>query len=172
MSIGSWFTGVINSIGNFVKSVVKAAPGVAVDIEHALATSANVANGLVNGLKAFAATPEGKVLEDVITSLVPAQWVSEIIKWLPVIIQDLGWATAEFNKSSAQLVTEGVQKVLGKGNADVIATDLAAFQAHINTKVASLQGVIVPVQASLSQAHVVYLGLPDSDTDPNEQAAE
>lgn len=171
MGIFTWFGKVANSIASFVSKVVTVAPGVVIDIEHALATAAQVANNLVNGLKAFAATPEGKLLEDVITSIVPAQWVADIVKYLPIIIQDLGWATAEFNKSSAQLVTEGIQKVLAHPNPDVIATHMASLQAHINTKVASLQGVTVPVQASLSQAHVVYLGLPDSDVDPNAQAA-
>lgn len=167
MSVFTWVQKVANSIASWIKGAVKAAPSVIVDVEHALETAAQVSSNLVNSLKAWVATPGGQLVKDVIETAVPAQWVEGVLNFLPTIIQDLGWAAAEFNKSPAQIVEEGLQKAISASNPNVVATNLATLAAHINTHISSVQGVDVPIQASLSQSHVVYLGLPGGDTSPN-----
>jgi hypothetical protein len=164
MSFGTWITKVINSIGNFVSGAVKAAPTVIVNVEHALETAAQVSSNLVNALKSWIATPTGTLVKDVIETVVPAQWIEGVLNFLPTILQDLGWAQAEFNKSPAQIVQDGITYATSSSNPNVVATNLATLAAHINTHIGSVQGVDIPIQASLSQAHVVYLGLPGADT--------
>lgn len=174
MSFGSFFAKVASAISNFFTTAVKAAPGVAVDVEKALETAAQVANNAVNALKDWIATPQGQAVESVLATVVPVQWLNGVLAFLPKILTDLGWAKQEFTKSPAQLVQDGISYATSSSNKDVVATNLATLQAHVNTYLGTVQGVTIPVQASLSQAHVVYLGLPHpsapaSDTTAQEQ---
>lgn len=155
----NWFQKVAASIGSFFSSAVKTAEKDATVVDHALETAANVALNATNALKDWAATPAGQTIEAVIGTVVPAQWVNGFINILPTIITDLQWAKNELDKTGRQIITDGLNAVLSS-SANGKATMLASLQAHSAVHFAAQQGVDLPIQAALSQAHVVYLGLP------------
>lgn len=176
MSLGSFFGKVVAAISVFLTGAIKAAPGIVTDIDKALEVAAQVSLNLVNGLKKFIDSPEGQAVEDVVKMVVPAQWVDGALAFLPTIIADLGWAKQEFSKSPADVVKDGITFAVSSTNKDVVASNLATLAAHVNTYIGKIQGITIPIQASLSQAHVVYLGLPQapaqSGTTENTSQAE
>lgn len=155
------------AIGNFVKTEIAKLSGEAVVIEAAIEKAATVADGLVNGLKNWLATPAGQTVEAVISN-VPGigPYVTDVLQFLPQLLIDLGWVKAEFTKSPAQIVQDGITAAINAPNANVKASNLAVLNAHITAKIGELSQAPVTIQTALSMAPTVHV-LNHGDVSPN-----
>jgi hypothetical protein len=124
-------------------------------VETKLEVGATVANDLTNALKNYVNSPQGKTISEVI-SLVPgiAPYEQAVLNFLPTLVQATGWAKAEFTKSPADLVVEGVTAAVSASLPDVKATNLITLAAHLNTLFTGLS-----IQGSTTQAAAVHDGV-------------
>jgi len=146
-----------DGVAAFVKKELAAIDGDATKVIAVADDAATIANNLVNSLKMFSATPEGQTIEAVIEAVpLIGPYVSDVLKYLPTLVADLGWATSEFTKSPAQVVTDGITAVLNGTNANVKATNLISLVANINTFISGLQGSATPIATAAAIAPAVY----------------
>lgn len=155
----NWFQKVAASIGTFFSGTAKAVSADVTDVDKVLQSATNIALNAANALKDFATTPAGQTIEAVLGAVVPVQWINGFINVLPTIITDLQWAKNELDKTPRQLITEGLTTAVNAAP-NAKSTMMASLQAHAAVHFAAQQGVDLPIQAALSQAHVVYMGLP------------
>jgi hypothetical protein len=156
-NILTWLQNATASVGTFVTNEIAKIKGEAPVVEAALETAANIGYNAVNALKNYIASPVGKEIEDVILAIPGiSPYAQQVLNFLPTLINDLGWAKSEFNKSPAQVVQEGVTAAINAASANVKATNLITLAAHINTLVASLAQAPISIQAAVSIAPAVY----------------
>lgn len=144
----------------FLKNEVAKIAGVATTVESDVESAVGLSINVVNALKDFIASPEGKLIEDVI-SAVPGvgPYLTALLNFLPTLMADLGWAQAEFTKSPAQVVTDGlIVAVNSSGN--VKASNLITVAGHIITLITGLQKAPVSIQAAISLVPANYATLP------------
>lgn len=160
MGLISWIAGAASSVGNFVKKEIAAIEGDVPQIEAALENAATIANTAVNALKNWTVSPQGIAIEDVISG-VPGigPYVTDVLTFLPKLLIDLGWAKAEFTKSPAQIVQDGINAAVNAATPDIKASNLAVLQAHINTQISALSKAPISIQGALSIAPTVYDGI-------------
>lgn len=160
MSVISWLEGAETSVAAFVKKEIAAIEGEAPVVEAALENAATIANNAVNRLKNWVTSPQGQGIEAVITAIPGiGPYVTDVLNFLPQLVIDLGWAKAEFTKSPAQIVQDGITTAVNAPNSDIKATNLAVLQAHINTKISALSQAPISIQGALSMAPTVYDGI-------------
>lgn len=154
MSIISWIEALPSKIVTFVKAEVGKVSGVSTDVESKLESVSTVADNAVNALKNYVASPQAQPILAVIEAIPGVgPYVQDLIIFLPQLVQDLGWAKAEFTKSPADILKEGIANAVNTPNANVKATNLITLQAHINTALSGLS-----IQGSTTQAAAVHDG--------------
>lgn len=161
----SWISNAIASVGNFVKKEIGLIEGAAPEVESALEDAATIANNLVNGLKTYVESPDGKAVLTVIEN-VPGvgPYVGDVIQFLPTLLIDLGWAKAEFTKSPADIVHDGVTAAINAATPNIKATNLITLQSHLNTEISSLAQKPISIQAAVALAPAVYDGIATDDS--------
>jgi len=163
----------IASVGAFIKKEVDAIEGEAPVVVAALENASTIANNLVNALKTWVASPQGQAIEDIISS-VPGigPYVMDVLNFLPTLVQGLGWAKAEFTKSPAQIVQDGITAAVNAATPNIKATNLITLAAHVNTLISSLSDSPLSIQAAVTVAPSVYDNVtPPSTTALPEQAS-
>ena len=171
MSLLSWAANAEQAVANFVKSEIAKIGGDAVAVATVIESAATIADNLVNGLKNWLASPAGQLVEDIILNISGiGPYAKDVLDFLPNLIVDLGWAQAEFNKSPAQIVQDGLSYAInGAANANIKSTNLSVLQAQINTYISTLAGSPVSIQASLTQANTVHVQNASAAVPPNVQ---
>lgn len=146
-----------NTIENFVSDEWKKITGEADVIEAKLESAATLANNAVNSLKTWVDSPQGQRIDAVITSIPGiGAYAADILKFLPVLVQGLGWAKSEFTKSPRDIVEEGITTAVAAIDPDIKASNLITLQGHLNTLISGLQGTPQPIQTTMSIAPAVY----------------
>ena len=145
-----------DKVAAFIKAEVAKITGVASTIETDVESAASIGINLVNALKDFIASPTGKVIEDVIGA-VPGigPYLTDVLNFLPTLMTDLGWAQAEFTKSPAQVVVDGITSAVNTAG-NVKATNLITVAGHIITLISGLQKAPISIQAAISLVPASY----------------
>lgn len=160
-NIITWVENTAKNVASFVTTEIAKIKGEAPVVEAALENAATIATNAVNGLKNFIASPTGQTIEGVLESIPGiAPYLTDVLNFLPTLVVQLGWAKAEFTKSPAQILTDGVTTAVNAATANVKATNLAVLSAHINTFVSGLSQAPISVQAALSVTPTVYTTTP------------
>lgn len=151
----------VNSVETFVKTELGKITGVATDVVSTLENAATIGDGVVNALKTWLSSPQGQAVEAVIEA-VPGigPYATDVLNFIPTLFTDLNLAVADFNKSPASLVTEGITAAVNASTPNVKATNLAVIAAHITTFVSGLAGAATTIQTALTispAAHVANL---------------
>lgn len=148
---------ILDRAAAWIKSEWAKITGDATVVTNTIENIAVIANGVVNNLKNWIATPAGQTIEAII-SQVPGigPYATDVINWLPTLMVDLGWAQNEFTKSPAQVLTDGVTYAVNAANPNVKASNLIVLQGHITTKVSSLAKTPATIQTAISIAPTVY----------------
>lgn len=157
MSIFTKIENAAESVATFIEKEVKLIPGVATTVVSDVDLAANIANNLVNQLKNYIASPAGQVLTTIIEA-VPGigPYVGDVLNFLPKIVTDLGWATAEFTKSPQQVVIDGLTAAINNPNVAVKASNLLTLAGHLITAVTTIQQSPVPVPTAITIAAATY----------------
>lgn len=160
MSLIQWLENAAGSVANFFKKEVAKIPGEAAAVVATLENTSTIANNLVTGLKNWVESPQGVTVEGVIQA-VPGigPYVVTVMNFLPTLLIDLRLAQAEFTKSPAQIVQDGITAAVKANTAAVKATNLITLQAHINTQLSAAAQTPLSIQGAVSIAPAIYDGI-------------
>lgn len=163
MSIISWLENAASSVGAFVKKEISAIGGDATVVVASVENSTTIANNVVNALKDFVNSPMDKTIDGVIEA-VPGigPYFTAVLNFLPTLVTDLGWAKAEFTKSPAQILHDGITAAVNAPTSNIKATNLITLQAHINNQISALAQAPISIQAATALAPAVYDGIEPS----------
>lgn len=153
----TWIEKVPAEVGAFISTEVKKIEGDVPVVEAALETAATIGDNLVNALKDWSVTPDGQAVEQVISN-VPGigPYVSDVLKFLPTLLVDLGHAKAEFTKSPAQIVQDGFAAAINAATPNIKASNLIVIAGHIVTEISALAGAPQSIQSAISAAPTVH----------------
>lgn len=114
------------------------------------------ANNILNGLKTFAASPEGQIIEATIESFVPASFLTELTTViLPKIFIGLGIVKEEIGAPLSKIVIDGFD-ALAKLDPDIKIAQMNSINALIAVALGSAQGITIPIQQALTVAQPVH----------------
>lgn len=144
-------------VAAFIKTEIAKITGVASTVEADVESASGIAIGLVNGLKNFIASPTGKDLEFIITSIPGVgPYLTDILNFLPTLVTGLGWAQSEFSKSPEQVVIDGLTSAINVADPNIKASNLITVAGHIITLVSTLQKAPVTIQTAISSVPAIY----------------
>src|ERR1700748_723854 len=99
----------IAAVPAFLKTEIGKITGVIQTVETDVESAVGIGINVLEAVKTYIASPQGTGLVDLI-SLVPGvgPYVSDVLTLLPKVLVDANLVKADFNKSPAQLVIDGV----------------------------------------------------------------
>ena len=147
----------LTEVINWVKKALGIAGAAVETAEQDLLNVATIASNVLEVAKNFAASPEGKVLVDLIEAVPGVGSIAQDIvdKILPDAVNAVSVVKSDATNPEA-LIVAGLTAIGQKPAADEIAVAYTGVSALITNKIAPLLGVVSTIQTALTVTPSVY----------------
>ena len=140
-----WLSRILHAIENFFTG--------AQDEIHKIATEAST---ITNNIKAWASSPAGITIENIVADLVPPELTLAFKDWLPTLFKDLNFATNAADYLTDDHIIQQGLAYLNSLTGNARATQLNSLSANIAAWKALNQGAQLTIQQALTLSQTVY----------------